>query len=292
MTTYAAESFYRAKINASILKNTACPITVPLSKLPTVTNGLLTMSPNTEYEEIFEYNNPNPTTMTVDLIKRWVKPSSVLLTTNWVDYNNATYQFDHTQNDIIRGDVNHIHLNQGIGNTVLATNTWVGISKLSVAAASPSDPIVVWDNDPRLVRQVWSYFWNMTSGANLDTTFRNIAAFGTDNDNEVAFSWTLISGLWTMIGTITNNSYSTSIVLWNGDRCRIWLNASWTTNQIRVVRTWGFTRLLAWTWSFDLTNSNQNVTFMNASSSPMTITFQAWDASTSRLIAGLIVEVF
>jgi hypothetical protein len=70
MTTYPAESFFRAKINASILKATACPITVPLSKLPSVTNGLLTMSPNSEYEEICEYNNPNPTTMTIDIIKR------------------------------------------------------------------------------------------------------------------------------------------------------------------------------------------------------------------------------
>jgi len=151
MTTYPAESFFRAKINASILKATACPMTVPLSKLPSVTNGLLTMSPNSEYEEICEYNNPNPTTMTIDIIKRWIKPSSLLLTTNGIDYNNTLHQFDHTQNDIIRGDVNHIHLNQGIGNTTLATNLWVGISKLSVAAVAAWDPIVVGDNDTRLI---------------------------------------------------------------------------------------------------------------------------------------------
>lgn len=171
MTTYPAESFFRAKINASILKATACPITVPLSKLPSVTNGLLTMSPNSEYEEICEYNNPNPLTMTIDIIKRWIKPSSLLLTTDWVDYNNTTYQFDHTQNDIIRGDVNHIHLNQGIGNTVLATNLWVWISKLSVAAVNPSDPIVVWDNDPRLTRSSVSARVNITTATTTTTTY-------------------------------------------------------------------------------------------------------------------------
>ena len=203
MTTYPAESFFRAKMNVSILKATTCPITVPLSKLPSVTNGLLTMSPNSEYEEICEYNNPNPTTMTIDIIKRWIKPSSLLLTTNGVDYNNTTYQFDHTQNDIIRGDVNHIHLNQWIGNTVLATNTWVGISKLSVAAVSPSDPIVVWDNDSRLI-------------AKTDATI-SISDVTTNNVSTTAHWWApklpnditkFLNGLWTYTAPSAIQVYS------------------------------------------------------------------------------------
>lgn len=151
MTVYSAESFFRAKISQSILKATACPITVRLSKLPTLTNWLLTISPNTENEEIVEYNNPQAGAMTIDIIKRGIKPDSILLTTNGVDYNNTTYQFLHTQNDIIRWDVNHIHINQGIGNSTLATNTWVGITKLSVAATDAWDPIAVGTNDPRLI---------------------------------------------------------------------------------------------------------------------------------------------
>jgi len=269
MTVYSAESFYRAKISQSITASEPVPFTVRLSKLPTLTNGLLTISPNTENEEICEYNNPQVWTMTVDIIKRGIKPDSILLTTNGTDYNNVDYYKAHTQNDIIRGDVNHIHINQASSNSTLATNLWVGISKLSVAAVDPWDPIVVWDNDPRLTpsdastsvkwvtklsvapvsaanpiavgdndtrldKKFWSYFWNMTSGASLDATFRNIAAFGSDNDNEVAFSGTLITGLASMTWTITNNSYSSSIVLWNWDRCRISAN-TWGTNQIRVI---------------------------------------------------------
>lgn len=150
MTVYSAESFFRSKISESLLESTAVPITVRVSKLPTLTNGLLTISPNTENEEIVEYNNPQAGTMTIDIIKRGIKPDSILLTTNGVDYNNTTYYKAHTQNDVIRGDVNHIHINQGIGNSTLATNTWVGITKLSVAAVDAGDPIVVGNNDPRV----------------------------------------------------------------------------------------------------------------------------------------------
>ena len=150
MSSYQSESFYRAKITTPILSSTAVPITIVVSKVPTISNGLLTISPNTEYEEIVEYNNINGTNMTIDIIKRGILPSSILLTTNWVDYNNTAYYKEHTQNDIIRADVNHIHINQGIGNTTLATNTWVGISKLSVAAVDAWNPIVVGNNDPRV----------------------------------------------------------------------------------------------------------------------------------------------
>lgn len=150
MPTYQAESFYRAKITSSITQAATCPITIRVSKLPNRASWLLTISPNTEFEEIVEYGNINSWNMTIDITKRWINPSATLLTTNWTDYNNTTYQKEHTQNDIIRWDVNHIHINQGIWNTVLATNLWVWISKLSVAASNPDDPIVVGTNDPRL----------------------------------------------------------------------------------------------------------------------------------------------
>lgn len=150
MPSYQAESFYRAQIKTPILDTTTVPFTINVSKIPTISNWLVTISPNTEYEEICEYNNPNGTNLTIDIVKRGILPSSILLTTATVDYNNPLYYKEHTQNDVIRGDVNHIHINQGIGNTTLATNTWVGISKLSVAAVDAGDPIVVGTNDPRV----------------------------------------------------------------------------------------------------------------------------------------------
>lgn len=295
MPNYQAESFYRAKISTSITSTAVCPITIALSKLPTTSTWLLTISPNTEFEEIVEYGNIDAVDMTIDITKRWIKPTSTLLTTDTVDYNNTTYQFAHTQNDIIRWDVNHIHINQAIGNTTLATEAWVGISKLSVAAANPADPIVVWTNDPRLNRKVWSYYWNITSGATLDNTPRNIAAFGTDWDNEVAFTGTAVTGLASMTGTITNNSYATSIVLGNWDRCRVSIYPAVSTTVFRVVQTWWATRILGWAniiWG-DLSSSSPSTTFMNASASDMTITLQVANSGWSGLFkAWILIEIF
>lgn len=150
MPTYQAESFYRAKISSSIAAGQTCPITIRVSKLPTRTSWLLTISPNTEYEEMVEYGNINWTTMTIDITKRGINPASTLLSSNGTDYNVVAFQKDHTQNDIIRWDVNHIHINQAIGNTTLASNSNPWISKLSVAPVDVNNPIVVGDNDPRI----------------------------------------------------------------------------------------------------------------------------------------------
>jgi len=265
MTTYPAESFFRAKINASILKTTACPVTVPLSKLPSVTNGLLTMSPNSEYEEICEYNNPNPTTMTIDIIKRWIKPSSLLLTTNGIDYNNTLHQFDHTQNDIIRGDVNHIHLNQGIGNTTLATNLWVGISKLSVAAVAAWDPIVVGDNDTRLI-------------AKTDATI-SVSDVTTNNVSISAHWWApklpndvtkFLNGIWTYTAPSAIQVYSEYHAVWA---------VTWTFS----VTAWFQPKLVKVT----STATNSTATSMSygiktaASTQTITTFYQAWTSGNS-----------
>jgi len=265
MTTYPAESFFRAKINASILKATACPMTVPLSKLPSVTNGLLTMSPNSEYEEICEYNNPNPTTMTIDIIKRWIKPSSLLLTTNGIDYNNTLHQFDHTQNDIIRGDVNHIHLNQGIGNTTLATNLWVGISKLSVAAVAAWDPIVVGDNDTRLI-------------AKTDATI-SVSDITTNNVSISAHWWApklpndvtkFLNGIWTYTAPSAIQVYSEYHAVWA---------VTWTFS----VTAWFQPKLVKVT----STATNSTATSMSygiktaASTQTITTFYQAWTTGNS-----------
>lgn len=210
MTVYSAESFLRAKIEQPILKATVCPITVRVSKLPTLTNGLLTISPNTENEEIVEYNNPQAGTMTIDIIKRGIKPTSILLTTDGVDYNNTSFQFLHSQNDLIRWDVNHIHVNQGIGNSTLATNLWVGISKLSVAAVDAGNPIVVWDNDPRLTPSDSSTTvkW-VTKLSVAPVSAANPIAVGDNDSRLIAKTDATIS-----ISDVTTNNVSTARHWW------------------------------------------------------------------------------
>lgn len=295
MTTYQAESFYRAKINSSITSSQTCPITIRVSKLPTLTNALLTISPNTEFEEIVEYNNPNSTNMTIDIIKRWIKPSSVLLTTNWVDYNNTTYQKDHTQNDIIRGDVNHIHINQGIGNTTLATNLSVGIAKLSVAAVDPGDPIVVWDNDPRLTSKEtsrWVYdFWHQ-SWATQDGTYRNIIFFWADWDNTATYTQTILNWLWTTTIKITARMewWTSTITVPVWKTCRVKWNFYSSNTNLKVLFSWTSRALGA--NSNVLSTSNNEYTFVNTWASDWTVTLQLASWTNDSIILGMTIEVF
>lgn len=171
MTVYSAESFLRATIRQSTASNQSVPYTLKVSKIPTLTNWLLTISPNTSNEEIVEYDGVDGAALTITVIKNGINPASQLLTTNGVDYNNPTYVKAHSQNDIIRGDVNHIHINQAASNSTLATNLWVGISKLSVAAVDAGNPIVVWDNDPRLTNNIAVGRIDLTSATTVLTTY-------------------------------------------------------------------------------------------------------------------------
>lgn len=112
MATYSAESFYRGTIRQSVANNTSVPFTLKVSKIPTLTSWLLTISPNTANEEIVEYSGVDWTALTIIIVKRWISPSAQALTVNWTDYNNVTYQKSHSQNDAIRWDVNHLHIIQ------------------------------------------------------------------------------------------------------------------------------------------------------------------------------------
>lgn len=116
MATYPAESFYRGTIRQSIANNTSVPFTLKVSKIPTLTSWLLTVSPNTANEEIIEYSGVDGTALTITVVKRWIKPSAQALTTNGTDYNNVSFQLAHSQNDSIQGDVTHLHIIQDYGN--------------------------------------------------------------------------------------------------------------------------------------------------------------------------------
>lgn len=262
MTTYQAESFYRGKISTTITDSQACPFTIRVTKLPSLANGLVTISPNTENEEICEYDNPNATDSTIDIIKRWIKPSCVLLTTAGVDYNNATYYHSHTKNDVIRGDVNHIHLNQGIGNTTLATEVGVGIVRLATAPASPSDPIVVGDNDPRLWARVAAWRVDLTSATTTTQTY-NVGF----RPKRVTITATRGSSLWATSTSVTYDGWTTYTVYGQEDTGGIlnfrhdtqtwvaWLlrNASWTlilaSNTVTITATWFQISWPSWTWA-------------------------------------------
>lgn len=132
MTTYYSESFFRWQISDKITSSQACPFTIRISKTPSISNWLLTISPDTENEEIVEYEttvNPNE----ISIIKRWIKPSATSLLNAWVDYNNTSFMKSHAIWDLIRWDVNHIHLNQ-----VISIAAWITPNSIYDAVVSPS----------------------------------------------------------------------------------------------------------------------------------------------------------
>lgn len=131
MSTYWAESFFRSTIRQSVDNIQACPFTLKVSKVPSLTTWLLTISGNTNNEELLEYNGVDGALFTITVTKRGINPSSQALTTSGVDYDNPTYQKAHSQNDTLRGDINHLHIIQDYWdlqaqiNWKVATNAWL-----------------------------------------------------------------------------------------------------------------------------------------------------------------------
>ena len=152
MTKYSTESFYRAQIAQSILATDTVPLTLRVTKVPTKTSGLLTISPNTDNEEIIEYNAVDGTAKTITVSKRGIKWDVSALSVDGTDYNNTNYQRSHTVNDSIRWDINQLHINQFSTNsddqtfTGHVTFTWIvdlgALGDLNVLGKSNPAPVV------------------------------------------------------------------------------------------------------------------------------------------------------
>lgn len=247
MTIYSAESFLRATIRQSTASNQSVPYTLKVSKIPTLTNWLLTISPNTSNEEIVEYDGVDGAALTITVIKNGINPSAQLLTTNWVDYNNPTYIKAHSQNDVIRGDVNHIHINQASSNSTLATNLAVGISKLSVAAVDPWDPIAVWDNDPRLTNNIAVGRITLTNATTTLTTYtlwfrpkviKLTATLGSSEwptSSSITYDWSqTITIYWVYNATNTDVRFRHDTQPWSA----VLLRTSDNSSIINIVTVW------------------------------------------------------
>lgn len=91
-----------------------------------VANWFITVSPWTENEEIMEYDTFNSTTNTLNIIARGISPTAQTNTPS------STYYFDHYSNDEVRGDVNHLHIEEakvyllGVNKTYSGNNTHSG----------------------------------------------------------------------------------------------------------------------------------------------------------------------
>lgn len=68
--TFPAEAFYRAATRASLDDTTLPPFNLKLTKVPTLSSGLVTLSPNTANEEIVYYSSKDDTNKTINITKR------------------------------------------------------------------------------------------------------------------------------------------------------------------------------------------------------------------------------
>ncbi len=225
------ESFYRSQILDAISETEVPPFTIAVAKLPNLTSGILTITPQTEREELFEYTHSGTpwTPGELNITKRGIKPEALALTLDWTDYNNTTYMKSHTINDSIRGDINNIHINQvaNFSPNTLATESVFGTTRLSVAPATPSTPIAVGDNDWRLVQK--SALVYASTNATYTMTWGSIA---------VAL-WKYLTNDSAMVAAANKITIPTTWVYCIGFDTSFTL--SWTTPQsvsISVLKNW------------------------------------------------------
>lgn len=121
MSNFPAESFYRGTTRATMDLSTLPPFALKVSKIPTLTSGFATLSPNTVNEEIVYYSGTDATNLTITVTKRGISWSTQVLNvdgngTATGDFNNSTYMRKHSQGDSIQSDVNHLHIVQDYGS--------------------------------------------------------------------------------------------------------------------------------------------------------------------------------
>lgn len=151
-----AQSFYRAKIQNSISSET-WTFGIAVDKMPSQSAWMLTISPNTEREELVlftagSYTPWLPWALTIH--KRWINPTTKTKMSSWIDwidYNNISYIKSHYKLDEIRMDVNHIHLNEKASIYDIDD-----IKALYASTDSGKWASLIWINDS------WSHFTSAT----------------------------------------------------------------------------------------------------------------------------------
>lgn len=148
MTTYNVESFYRATLAQTLLAADTVAIiaaagwlkisNTPLGTYSSTNPWYVTISPNTDNEEIFEFTAVDSTNKLLTISKRGISKIATSLTTNWAyaatgDYNNSLYMRSHTINDSVRMDISHLHIN-------LPFN-WLDTLKVDIAWDTMAGPL-------------------------------------------------------------------------------------------------------------------------------------------------------
>ena len=138
-----------------------------------------------------------------------------------------------------------------------------------------------------LAYDVWSTGW-----ATGDGTFRDVNIIGSDWDMQVSYSQEILVGRGSTTANITRRW--TAEIIWNDIQIPAWwiVNiqiAPWT-DQVRIVKTWWNLRYIKWS-SLDMTSTNNEITFINSSTSTSSIKLQFATATTNRPIFGILITI-
>jgi len=106
MSKITIESFYRAQLLTPIAStdtaSVGSPLVVKVSKLPEKNSGLLTLSPNTDNEEIVFYGSKSVGASTISITYRAISPTTSALSVDGTDWNVTAQKKAHNTLDSVR----------------------------------------------------------------------------------------------------------------------------------------------------------------------------------------------
>lgn len=136
---------------------------------------------------------------------------------------------------------------------------------------------------------IWS-----SAGATGDWTYREVNLIGANWDMETSYSQEIVVGRWSTTAKITKRY--TAIVSGN----LITIPAGWVVNVvanftnatqfIRLTQTWWSLRWMRWS-SLDMNNTNNDITFINSSTSDSTLLIKFWTSASDRPIFGINISI-
>lgn len=138
----------------------------------------------------------------------------------------------------------------------------------------------------------WNSWWTW------DNTYRNILFPCKDGDmqityNTIVLEWQIssISAKWSMRYTTANYDGVKSITLKPWEIIEVTANLFSASSNLKVNHSWGSARFLHGSNNV-LTQSNPHVSFVNASATDMTITFQYATSASDRPILGILCKIY
>lgn len=199
-------------------------------------------------------------------------------------------------------DQRMVNTSDGTSHTVTLSSKWGSLklvewSNIALATTgTESDAVVTISSTGGSANNFAVFdFWS-SAGATGDSTFREMTLSGTNWDKQVTYNQELILGRGSTTYKLTKVYNGVTIVgnvitipAWK--ICRIQTNFSAATEYARISTTWWSIRYLRGNSSLDLTSTNPEATFINASANDMTFKILYATSSTNRPIFWIFIEI-